>query len=80
MYTQQKAIECARREALKKQLQGKLFSSNDDSEASKDFSNGDPETLYSIASMYSQFVEDMDVDVAENKILDVLINEFPDFV
>lgn len=80
MYTLQKAIECAVREAQKKQLQGKLFSATDDSKESQDFSDGDPETIYSIASMYSQFVEDTDVDVAEDKILDALINEFPDYI
>jgi hypothetical protein len=80
MYTLDKAINCAKREALRKQLVGKLFSACDDSEASQDFTDGDPETLYSIASMYSQFVEDTDVDVAEDKILDALINEFPDYV
>ena len=80
MYTLQKAIECSLREAQKKQLQGKLFSATDDSSASQDFTNGDPETLYSIASMYSQFVEDTDVDVAESKILDVLIIQYPDYL
>lgn len=80
MYTLEKAIECSLREAQRKQLQGKLFSSTDDSSASQDFTNGDPETLYSIASMYSQFVEDTDVDVAEDKILDALIQQFPDYL
>jgi len=80
MYTLQKAIECSLREAQKKQLQGKLFSATDDSQASQDFTDGDPETLYSIASLYSQFVEDFDVDVAEDKILDALILQFPDYV
>lgn len=80
MYTLDKAIECAVREAQKKQLVGKLFSATDDSKASQDFTDGDPETLYSIASMYSQLVEDTDVDVAEDKILDALINEFPDYI
>ena len=80
MYTLEKAIECSIREAQKKQLQGKLFSATDDSSASQDFTNGDPETLYSIASMYSQFVEDTDVDVAESKILDALILQFPSFI
>lgn len=80
MYTLQKAIECAKREAQKKQLVGKLFSATDDSKASQDFTDGDPETLYSIASMYSQFVEDTEVDVAEDKILDALIIQFPEYV
>lgn len=82
MYTLDKAINCAVREAQKKQLVGKLFSATDNSKASQDFTDGDPETLYSIASMYSQFVEDtdVDVDVAEDKILDALINEFPDYI
>lgn len=80
MYTLEKAIECSLREAQKKQLQGKLFSTIDNSKASQDFSDGDPETLYSIASMYSQFVEDCDVDIAEDKILDALIIQYPEFI
>lgn len=80
MYTLEKAIQCSIREAQKKQLQGKLFSATDDSKASQDFSDGDPETLYSIASMYSQFVDDCDIDIAVDKILDALIDLYPDFV
>lgn len=79
MYTLNKAIDCAIREAHVKKLQNKLFKSCDNSEAFKDFSNGDPETLHSITSMYSQFVEDIDLDIAECKILDALINEFPEY-
>jgi hypothetical protein len=30
--------------------------------------------------MYSQFVEDTDIDIAEDKILDALIIAFPDFI
>lgn len=80
MYTLEKTIECSIREAQKKLLQGKLFNSTNDSGASQDFTNGDPETLYSIASMYCQFVEDTDVDIAEDKILDALILQFPDYL
>ena len=80
MYTLDKAIECAIAEGLKKQNQGKLFTGSDDSPESQDFSNGDPETLYSLALLYSQFPEDVDVDVAHDKILDALILQFPDYI
>lgn len=79
MYTLQKAIDCAIRDAHKKQKQGKFFKADDDSNASQDFTNGDPETIYSLALQYSQFVEDEDVIVAHDKIVDELIKEFPDY-
>ena len=80
MYGIDKAIECAKREALIKQIQGKLFAPNDDSPESKDFTDGDPETLYSIASMYAQFVEDLNFDTALSEIENALILEFPNFI
>jgi hypothetical protein len=79
MYTLQKAINCAIREAMKKLLQGKLFSAIDCDNVSQSITD-DFETLHSIASMYSQFVEDTDIDIAEDKILDALIIAFPDFI
>lgn len=80
MYTIDKAIECAKREAHIKQTQGKLFVAGDESPEAQDFTDGDPETLYSIASMYAQYIEDMDYDTALSKIEDALILEFPDFI
>lgn len=78
-YTLNKAIQCACNEALRKIVQKKLFKSCDESDASQDFSSGDPETLYSIASMYGQLVTDVDVDIAVSKIENVLLETFPKY-
>lgn len=80
MYTIDKAIECAKHEAHEKQLANKLFTAGDDSPAANNFTDGDPETLYSIAALYAQYVEDMDYNAAMSKIEDALILEFPDYL
>jgi hypothetical protein len=80
MYTIEKAIECAKREAHKKQLAGKLFSGSDDNPASQDFTDGDPETIYSIASMYAQYVEGENYLTAMDKIENALALEFPHYI
>lgn len=79
-YSIDKAIECAKRDAHVKQLQGKLFTAGDDSPASQDFTNGDPETIYSLAALYAQFVEDLNYEDAQDKIIDALTLEFPDYI
>jgi len=58
---------------------GKLFTSGDESPESEDFTNGDPETLFSLASLYAQFVDD-DFNNACDALLDVLQEEFPDYL
>lgn len=78
-YTLNNAIEGAVNETLKKIAQKKLFKSDDNSDASEDFSNGDPETLWSIAFMYAQFIPDIDIDIAVCKIMEVLIKNFPEY-
>ena len=80
MYTIEKAIECAKREAHIKQIQSKLFTAGDDSQAANDFTNGDPETIYSITALYAQYVEDLNYEDAQDKIIDALSLEFPDYV
>lgn len=80
MYTIEKAIDCAKREAHKKQLVNKLFTAGDDSPAANDFTDGDPETIYSIAALYAQYVEELDYEDAQDKIIDALTLEFPDYV
>jgi hypothetical protein len=80
MYTIEKAIECAKREAHIKQTQGKLFTAGDDSQAANDFTNGDPETIYSIAALYAQYVEDLNYEDAQDKIIDALTFDFPDYI
>ena len=80
MSSLEKAIDCAIREAQIKIKQGKLIK-HCDSEKLNDISNdGDYETLYSISSIYSQFVEDFDIDIAENYMLIALGDEFPEYL
>lgn len=80
MYTIDKAIECAKRETHIKQTQGKLFVAGDESPEAQDFTDGDPETIYSIAALYAQYVEELDYEDAQDKIIDALTLEFPDYV
>ena len=80
MYTIEIAIQSAKTEAHQKQLAGKLFTAGDDSPAANDFTDGDPETIYSIAALYAQYVEELDYEDAQDKIIDALTLEFPDYV
>lgn len=75
IYTKELAIQ----EAERKIKQGKLFKSDDESKESQDFTNGDPETLFSLASLYAQFIED-DFNNAVDVLLDTLQEEFPDYL
>lgn len=49
-----------------------------DIDENADFSNGDPETIYSIASMCAQYVEDNTIDDARDMIENALADIFPD--
>ena len=69
----------ALKEARRKMETGKLFSSGDESPESEDFKDGDPETLQSLASLYAQFVDD-DFNNASDALLDVLQENFPEYV
>ncbi len=80
MYEIIDAIRQVIRDGKAKQEAGKLFTATDDSPASQDFTNGDPETIYSLASLYSQEVDDMSQEEAEGLIIDALTLEFPDYV
>lgn len=57
-YSYEDALRLAKLEVLRKQAESKMFPEGDESPESQDFTNGDPETLFSIASMYAQFVDD----------------------
>ena len=57
----------------------KMFRSDDESPESKDFTNGDPETLFTISSMYAQFV-DGDFNYTSNEILCKLQEIFPEYI
>ncbi|HLO91589.1 MAG TPA: hypothetical protein VK172_10540 [Lentimicrobium sp.] len=78
-YTLEKAIECAKAEAHKKQKANKLFKAFDHSPESEDFTNGDPETIYTISLLYAQFVEDATFNEALRAIESALTKEFPTY-
>lgn len=77
MYSTEKAIQSAINVAREKNVKGKLLKEIDEN---CDFSDGDPETIYTIASYISQFVEDNSVDVARDMIEDALAEIFPDLL
>jgi hypothetical protein len=77
MYTTELAIRSAINVAREKNVKGKLLKEIDED---SDFSDGDPETIYTIASYTSQFVEDNDVDTARDMIEDALGEIYPDLV
>ena len=76
--TIKQAVAQALKEAQRKQAAGHLYKSsdaNDDGEfPNHDWSKGDPETVYSIASLYSQFTDDP--AAAEDKIIAALQEEY----
>ena len=72
-------LNLAIQEAERKIRTNKLFKGDDESEASQDFTDGNPETLCSIASLYAQFVDD-DFSNANDAILNTLQEKFPDYV
>lgn len=77
MYTIKEAIKSAINEAERKFKSGKLLKSN---EISEDFTNGDPETIYSIASIYAQFVEDKNFNDAVDGIEEALFEIYPEYI
>lgn len=78
-YKIEKAIQQALDEAESKFKCGKLFKSGDESDAANDFTNGDPETIYSLSSLYAQYVEEIRYDTAVDLILEALIKKYPDY-
>jgi len=75
----QKLIDMALEEAKRKKAQDKLFSAENYPENNSDelFKDGDPETIYSIASLYSQFAT-KDHDLVRNEIENVLLETYPE--
>lgn len=55
--TQAAAIRMALEEASRKETDGHFYKVNDPAAEQHDWSKGDPETVYSLASAYSQFAE-----------------------
>jgi len=79
MYTIEKAIEQALDEAQRKKEQGLLTKITDDWDL-LDWSKGDPETIYTIASLYAQYVEGIEFDNAADRIECVLKETYPEYV
>jgi hypothetical protein len=71
-YTLQKAIQNAK-VTMAAKIQKNLFRLNDEYINPSD--DCDVETIWSLGSMYSQFVEDVKPDEAESAILDALVDE-----
>ena len=74
------AIELALNEADYKFKANKLFKAGDDSPAANDFTDEDPETIYSITTMYEQFVEEVSEEKAHIKIIEALSKKYPEYV
>jgi len=74
------AIIAALDEADFKQKHGKLFKADDDSPESQDFTNGDPETIYSITTMYEQFVNEVSEEKAHDEIIKALSEQYPNYI
>ena len=74
------AIRLALNEADYNFKEGKLFKAGDESPEAQDFTNGDPETIYSIATACEQFVDEVSEEEAHAKIIEALEKEYPDYV
>jgi hypothetical protein len=77
-YNINQAMDQAVAEVHRKIATNKMFRSGDESPESEDFTNGDPETIFSIASLYAQYVDD-DFNNASDAILDKLSEIFPEY-
>jgi len=78
-YSYEDALKLAKLEVLRKAKQDKMFTSGDESPESEDFTDGDPETLFSIALLYAQFVDD-DFNNACDALLDALQDIYPQYI
>jgi len=76
-YTVEKAIQSALDEAARKIENGHLYKSGDPKEDEHDWSQGDPETVYSICSLY-QDDENNDGTWSE-RILEALEENHPEY-
>ena len=73
------AIRQASNEVKRKINNNKMFRSDDESPESEDFTDGDPETLFTISSLYAQFVDD-DFNNACDAIFCKLEEMFPEYI
>ena len=79
-FTLKQAIRLALDEADYKFKANKLFKAGDESPEASDFTIEDPETVYSIATMYEQYVEDVSEEEAHKKIIEALEEVYPDYL
>jgi len=70
--TQEKAVQMALSEADSKHASGHLYRPSEDE--NHDWSQGDPETIYSLATCYAQFTEDH--NAAETAIQNALVAKY----
>lgn len=76
-FTLSEALMHALNEAERKRVAGKLFTSAQDiTEA--DFEDGDPETIYTLASLYAQFMESP--REGEQQLIDALAEVYPEYI
>jgi hypothetical protein len=76
-YTIQQAISSAIQTAEEKKAKGHLYKSGDPKEEVHDWSQGDPETVYSIISMYQD--DENNDGTWEDKIYSALFEQFPKY-
>ena len=74
-WTIETAVRVSLEEADRKEAQGLLHSSGEDFVSTDD---GDSETIYSIASCNSQFVDEDKYEEAESAIIDALVKKYPE--
>lgn len=79
-FTLQEAIRMALNEADFKFKGNKLFKAGDNSPEANDFTHEDPETIYSITTLFEQYVEDVPEKEAHEKIIEALGKEYPDYL
>ena len=79
-FTFEDAKRLAIAEAQRKIVQGKLFRGDDETPESQDFTDGDPETLYSLTSLYADQVTNDDFNNVSDALIDALQDKFPDYL
>lgn len=77
MYTIGTAINLALQTAEEKHSKGFLYKSDDDSQEQHDWSQGDPETVHSIISLYAD--DENNDGTWEEKISNALEEKYPEY-
>jgi len=78
----ERAIKAALSDAEEKKEAGLLFKDFDEEGEHKDFdwSKGDPETIHSLVSLYSDHVTGMSQEEAADEIYNALAERFPELI